>query len=102
MYGLSSRKSNICQCKQRNIFIRLGENISKVKSLLSDEFTPEEIAVLKIGGNTRFLDFLKEYEIKEEHNKVYKYHLKLAEYYRSLLAAEANKEKNAELNQLWK
>jgi len=75
---------------------RLGENISKVKSLLSDEFTPEEIAVLKIGGNTRLVDFLKEYEIKEEHNKVYKYHLKLAEYYRSLLAAEANKEKNAE------
>jgi hypothetical protein len=75
---------------------RLGENISKVKSLLSDEFTPEEIAVLKIGGNTRLVEFLKEYEIKEEHNKVYKYHLKLAEYYRSLLTAEANKEKNAE------
>ena len=73
---------------------RLGENISKVKSLTSDELTPEEIALLKIGGNTRYRDFIKEYGIKEEYNKVYKYHLKLADYYRSLLLAEINKENN--------
>ena len=80
---------------------RLGENISKVKSLISDELTPEEIAILKIGGNNRYRNFLKEYGIEEEYNKVYKYHLKLAEYYRTLLLAEINKENNpAEYDQL--
>ena len=73
---------------------RLGENISKVKSLISDELTPEEIALLKIGGNNRYRNFLNEYGIEEEHNKLYKYHLKLADYYRSLLLAEINKENN--------
>ena len=73
---------------------RLGENISKVKSLISDELTQEEIALLKIGGNNRYRNFIKEYGIEEEYNKMYKYHLKLAEYYRSLLLAEINKENN--------
>ena len=70
---------------------RLGDNISKIKSLISDELTSEDIAILKIGGNARYRNFIKEYGIEEEYNKVYKYHLKLSEYYRSLLSAEVNK-----------
>lgn len=77
-----------------NVHKNLGANISTVKSLTNDVFTPEEISVLKIGGNTRFSNFIKEYGIKEEQNKEFKYHLKLAEYYRLLLIAEANKENN--------
>ena len=77
-----------------NIHKRLGTNISIIKSLTKDEFTPEEISILKIGGNKRFNDFVKEYGIKEDQNKEFKYHLKLAEYYRLLLLAEINKEKN--------
>jgi uncharacterized protein YecA (UPF0149 family) len=74
----------------------LGPNISLVKSLTNDQFSPEEIALLKIGGNTRFSNFMKEYGIQEEQNKEFKYHLKLAEYYRLLLLAEVNKEQNPE------
>jgi len=70
---------------------RLGDNISKIKSLISDELTQEDIAILKIGGNARYRNFIKEYGIEEEYNKVYKYHLKLSEYYRLLLYAEVNK-----------
>jgi hypothetical protein len=77
-----------------NIHKRLGTNISIIKSLTKDEFTQEEISILKIGGNKRFNDFVKEYGIKEDQNKEFKYHLKLAEYYRLLLLTEINKEKN--------
>lgn len=77
-----------------NIHKRLGTNISIIKSLTKDVFTPEEISILKIGGNKRFNDFVKEYGIKEDQNKEFKYHLKLAEYYRLLLLTEINKEKN--------
>ena len=61
-----------------NIHKRLGTNISIIKSLTKDVFTPEEISILKI-----------------EQNKEFKYHLKLAEYYRLLLLTEINKEKNS-------
>ena len=54
----------------------------------------QEISILKIGGNKRFNDFVKEYGIKEDQNKEFKYHLKLANYYRALLLAELNKENN--------
>ena len=77
-----------------NIHKRLGTNISIIKSLNNDVFTPEEISILRIGGNKRFNDFVKEYGIKEDQNKEFKYHLKLAEYYRLLLLTEINKEKN--------
>ena len=78
-----------------NIHKRLGTNISIIKSLNNDQFTPEEISILRIGGNKRFNDFVKEYGIKEDQNKEFKYHLKLAEYYRLLLLTEINKEKNS-------
>lgn len=79
-----------------NIHKNLGPNISSIKSLTNDQFTPEEIALLRIGGNTRFSNFVKEYGIQEEQNKEFKYHLKLAEYYRLLLLSEVNKEQNPE------
>jgi len=85
----------LCE-KCANIHKNLGPNISLVKSLTNDQFSPEEIALLKIGGNTRFSNFMKEYGIQEEQNKEFKYHLKLAEYYRLLLLAEVNKEQNPE------
>ena len=80
---------------------QLSPQVSQIKSLTKDQFTPEEISILKIGGNARFNNFLKEYDLKIESNIEYKYHLKLAEYYRSLLKAEIYKENNPEeYNQL--
>ena len=77
-----------------NMHRALGPNISLVKSLVNDQFTPQEIALLKIGGNLRFNNLMSEYGITSDQNKEFKYHLKLANYYRALLLAELNKENN--------
>ena len=74
----------------------LGESISKVKSLEVDSFTPEEIKLMKIGGNARFNALMAEYAITLEssNNTEFKYHLKVADYYRKLLILELNKDNN--------
>ena len=72
----------------------LGPNISLVKSLINDQFTPEELSLLKIGGNLRFNNLMSEYSITSDQNKEFKYHLKLADYYRTLLLAELNRDNN--------
>ena len=77
-----------------NMHRGLGPNISLVKSLFNDQFTPQEISLLKIGGNLRFNNLMGEYGITSDQNKEFKYHLKLANYYRALLLAELNKENN--------
>lgn len=77
-----------------NMHKPLGPNISLVKSLINDQFSPEEISLLKIGGNLRFNTLISEYGITSDQNKEFKYHLKIADYYRKLLLAELNKETN--------
>ena len=77
-----------------NMHRGLGNNISLVKSLTNDQLTPEEINLLKIGGNFRFKTLMNEYGISSEQNKEFKYHLKITDYYRKLLLAELNKENN--------
>jgi ADP-ribosylation factor GTPase-activating protein 1 len=77
-----------------NMHRPLGPNISLVKSLINDQFSPEEIKLLKIGGNLRFNTLISEYGITNDQNKEFKYHLKIADYYRKLLLAELNKETN--------
>ena len=77
-----------------NMHKPLGTNISLVKSLMNDQFSPQEIALLKIGGNQRFNMLMSEYGITSDQNKEFKYHVKIADYYRKLLLAELNKEIN--------
>ena len=72
----------------------LGKNISEVKSLTNDQFSPEEINLLKIGGNARFNSLMGDYGITGDQNKEFKYHLNLADYYRKLLLAELTKDQN--------
>ena len=72
----------------------LNPEISTIKSLEVDDFTPEEISLLKIGGNDRFLALMTEYEITQDQNKEFKYHLKICEYYRMLLQCELQKDFN--------
>ena len=79
-----------------NIHKGLGPNISVVRSLTNEQLTPEEINILKIGGNFRFKTLMNEYGISSDQNKEFKYHLKIAEYYRKLLLAELNKGNNPE------
>ena len=72
----------------------LGTNISLVKSEINGQFSPEEIALFKIGGNLKFNSLMSKYGIASNQNKEFKYHLKITEYYRKLLFAELNKETN--------
>lgn len=74
----------------------LGPNISLVKSLINTQFSEDEINLLRVGGNYRFKILLNEYGITRDQDKDFKYHLKIVEYHRKLLVAEANIEKNSD------
>ena len=64
-------------------------NISKIKSLEVDDWSKEEIYKLKIGGNERFTNLIKSYNIPlTKDNKEYKYYTKAAQYYRDILCEE--------------
>ena len=74
----------------------LSPEISTVKSIEVDDFSDEEISLLKLGGNDRFLTLMTEYQITTDQNKEFKYHLKICEYYRMLLQCELQKDSNPE------
>ena len=77
-----------------NVHKTLVKDISDAKYLLNDQLSPKEINLLKIGGNQRFKTLISEYDITDDQNKQFKYHLKIDEYYRKLLLAERNKDNN--------
>ena len=69
---------------------KFNKKISVIKSLEVDEWSKEEISILKIGGNERFNNLIKSYNIPlTKDNKEYKYYTKAAQYYRDILLAEA-------------
>ena len=71
---------------------RYNKNISKVKSLEGELWTKEEVKKLYIGGNQRFNKVLLSYNIPLSNENVeYKYHTKIAAYYRNLLDEELGK-----------
>ena len=73
---------------------KYNKNISKVKSLEGDLWTKDEIKKLYIGGNERFNKLLTSYNIPlTNENAEYKYHTKIAGYYRNLLNEELKEKK---------
>lgn len=69
---------------------KFNKKISCIKSLEVDEWSKEEINMLKIGGNERFTNLIKSYNIPlTKDNKEYKYYTKAAQYYRAILIEEA-------------
>ena len=73
---------------------KFNQNISKIKSLEVDQWTKEEILFLKKGGNLRFTNLIKSYNIPlTKENQEYKYYTKAAQYYRNILIEE-NKNNN--------
>ena len=71
---------------------KYNNNISKVKSLEGELWTKEEVKKLYIGGNERFNKLLISYNIPlSNENTEYKYHTKIAAYYRNLLDEELGK-----------
>ena len=73
---------------------KFNENVSKIKSLEVDEWTKEEILFLKKGGNLRFTNLIKSYNIPlTKENQEYKYYTKAAQYYRNILIEESKNNK---------
>ena len=68
---------------------KYGNKISRIKSLEVDKWEKIEILLLKLGGNSRFNNLMSEYNIPlTKENQEYKYHTKIAEYYRKMLQEE--------------
>jgi len=77
---------------------KYNEYISKIKSLEGELWTKDEIKRLYIGGNERFNQMLKSYNIPlTNDNAEYKYHTKIAAYYRDLLSEELKGKKVIDL-----
>ena len=79
---------------------KFNEKISKIKSLEVDPWTKEEIFFLKLGGNRKFTDLIKSYNIPlTKENQEYKYYTKAAEYHRNFLLEQS---KNNNINNIIK
>ena len=79
---------------------KFNQNISKIKSLEIDIWTEQEINFLKLGGNKRFTELIKSYNIPlTKENQEYKYYTKAAQYYRDILIEES---KNNNINSIIK
>ena len=77
---------------------KFNKNISTIKSIEGDLWTKEEIKKLYIGGNDRFNKLMASYNIPLTlENAKYKYHTKIAEYYRNLLNEEIKDKKIIDL-----
>ena len=73
---------------------RLSKKITTIKPFLA--LLPEDILILSIGGNARFSSLMAEYNVTSlsTKNPDFKYILRISEYYRKLLKAEAKKNEN--------
>ena len=79
---------------------KFNENISKIKSLEVDAWTEQEINFLKLGGNSKFAELIKSYNIPlKKENQEYKYYTKAAQYYRNILI---EKSKNNDISNIIK
>lgn len=66
----------------------LSVQISYIKSLSMDEWDNNQIELMKIGGNERLKNFIKEYDINNDMSIEKKYKLIALDYYRKMLHYE--------------
>ena len=66
----------------------LSVKISYIKSLSMDEWEDKQIELMKIGGNERLKNFIKEYDINNDMIIEKKYKLIALDYYRKMLHYE--------------
>lgn len=67
----------------------MGVSISQVRSINLDIWTEKHIAMMRVGGNLQFKEFLEKYNLENEEPKV-KYQTKAAQFYRRKIAALSN------------
>ena len=74
---------------------KFNQEVSTIKSLEVDPWTKQEINFVKLGGNERFTNFIKSYNIPlTKENQEYKYYTRAAQYYRNILLEESKKTNN--------
>ena len=66
-----------------------GIGVSFIRSVTMDQWTQEQVNIMKAGGNQRLKDFLTTYEMPENIDKKQIYCSKLMHYYRKQLKAES-------------
>lgn len=67
-----------------------GIGVSFIKSVTMDQWTQEQVNIMKVGGNQKLKDFLITYEMPDNIDKKQIYSSKLMHFYRRQLKAEAN------------
>jgi len=65
----------------------LGVHISFVRSISMDSWTPKQIKMMQVGGNTKFHEFLREYGIPLNTPTKEKYTTQVVEYYKKKILA---------------
>lgn len=75
-----------CSGKRRG----LGVQIDFVRSVMLDSWTQDQLAIMKIGGNNKFLSYFEKYGVAEGSTIAEKYNSDAAQQYKEILAAEAN------------
>ena len=66
-----------------------GINVSYIRSVTMDQWTQEQVNIMKVGGNQRLKDFLIAYNMPEDIDKKKIYCSKLMHFYRKQLKAES-------------
>ena len=66
-----------------------GIEISFIRSITMDQWTQEQVNIMKIGGNQRLKDFLTNYEIPENMDRKIIYFSNLMNFYRKQIKAES-------------
>ena len=66
-----------------------GIGVSFIRSVTMDQWTQEQVNIMKAGGNQRLRDFLSTYEMPENIDKKQIYCSKLMHYYRKQLKTES-------------
>ena len=83
-----------------------GINISFIKSVTLDQWTQEQVNIMKVGGNQRLKDFLIKHEMPENLDKKIIYNSNLLDFYRRQIKAESigkfNMEPFPSKDKLWK
>jgi len=67
-----------------------GIGVSFIRSVTMDQWTQEQVNIMKVGGNQRLRDFLTTYGMPENIDKKQIYCSNLMNYYRRQLKAESN------------
>ena len=77
----------------------LGVKISTIRSLIIDDWDTNQLLLLKVGGNKRFLAFLDEFQSPKDSTFQNKYSINATEYYRQIVTLILNLVK---VRSLWK